>query len=103
LGGNGELTEFRAAQHVRVSTEHQRYSTLNHSDKIREYAEKCGIEISKTYTDDGRSGLSIGGRAALQQLIADSESGAADFNVILAFDVSRMGRFQDAYESAGFR
>lgn len=92
--------ELRAAQYVRMSTEHQQYSTLNQSDKIREYAEKRGIEIIKTYADDGKSGLSIGGRAALQQLIADVESGAADFNVILVYDVSRWGRFQDADESA---
>ncbi|MFC3119371.1 recombinase family protein [Jhaorihella thermophila] len=61
---------------------------------------KRGIEIVKTYADDGKSGLSIGGRAALQQLIADVEAGAADFNVILVYDVSRWGRFQDADESA---
>ncbi len=100
MDGSGEITEFRAAQYVRMSTEHQQYSTHNQSDKIREYAEKRGIEIIKTYADDGKSGLSIGGRAALQQLIADVESGAADFNVILVYDVSRWGRFQDADESA---
>jgi DNA invertase Pin-like site-specific DNA recombinase len=81
-----------------MSTEHQQYSPHNQSDKIREYAEKRSIEIIKTYADDGKSGLSIGGRAALQQLIADVESGAADFNVILVYDVSRWGRFQDADE-----
>ena len=100
MDGSGEITEFRAAQYVRMSTEHQQYSTHNQSDKIREYAEKRGIEIIKTYADDGKSGLSIGGRAALQRLIADVESGAADFNAILVYDVSRWGRFQDADESA---
>ena len=100
MDGSGEITEFRAAQYVRMSTEHQQYSTHNQSDKIREYAEQRGIEIIKTYADDGKSGLSIGGRAALQQLIDDVESGAADFNVILVYDVSRWGRFQDADESA---
>jgi hypothetical protein len=44
--------------------------------------------------------LSLGGRAALQRLIADVESGQADFSVILVYDVSRWGRFQDADESA---
>ena len=92
--------EFRAAQYVRMSTEHQQYSTHNQADKIQEYAEKRGIEIVRTYADDGKSGLSIGGRASLQRLIADVESGAADFNVILVYDVSRWGRFQDADESA---
>ena len=100
LDGSGEISEFRAAQYVRMSTEHQQYSTHNQSDKILEYAEKRGIQIVKTYADDGKSGLSIGGRASLQQLIADVEAGRADFNVILVYDVSRWGRFQDADESA---
>jgi DNA invertase Pin-like site-specific DNA recombinase len=91
---------FRAAQYVRMSTEHQQYSTLNQADKIREYADKRGIEIVRTYADDGKSGLSIGGRASLQRLIADVESGNTDFKLILVYDVSRWGRFQDADESA---
>jgi DNA invertase Pin-like site-specific DNA recombinase len=36
----------------------------------------------------------------LQQLIKDVECGAADFQIILVYDVSRWGRFQDADESA---
>ncbi len=89
MDGGGEVTEFRAAQYVRMSTEHQQYSTHNQADKIQEYAEKRGITIVRTYADDGKSGLSIGGRASLQRLIADVESGAADFNVILVYDISR--------------
>lgn len=91
---------LRAAQYVRMSTEHQQYSTLNQSDKIREYAARRGITIVRTYADEGKSGLSISGRAALQRLIADVESGKADFSLILVYDVSRWGRFQDADESA---
>jgi hypothetical protein len=95
--------EFRAAQYVRMSTEHQQYSTNNKADKIREYGEKRGIEIVRTYADDGKSGLSLEGRAALQKLLSDVESGAADFNLILVYDISRWGRFQDAGESARTR
>ncbi len=36
----------------------------------------------------------------MQQLIKDVESGSADFAIILVYDVSRWGRFQDADESA---
>ncbi len=36
LDGSDAATEFRAAQYVRMSTEHQQYSTHNQSDKIRE-------------------------------------------------------------------
>lgn len=90
----------RAAEYVRMSTEHQQYSTENQADKIREYAHRRGIQIVRTYADEGKSGLSIDGRQALQQLIRDVESGHADFEMILVYDVSRWGRFQDADESA---
>lgn len=91
---------LRAVEYVRMSTEHQQYSTQNQADKIREYAAHRGIEIIRTYADEGKSGLRIDGRQSLQQLIRDVESGSADFQVILVYDVSRWGRFQDADESA---
>jgi DNA invertase Pin-like site-specific DNA recombinase len=91
---------FRAAQYVRMSTEHQQYSTHNQADKIQEYADRRNIQIVRTYADEGKSGLSIDGRASLQRLIADVESGNTDFTLILVYDVSRWGRFQDADESA---
>ncbi len=90
----------RAAEYVRMSTEHQRYSTANQSDAIRAYAARRGLDIVRTYTDGGKSGLRIEGRDALQQLIKDVQVGAADFDTILVYDVSRWGRFQDADESA---
>ena len=98
--GQTQASLFRAAEYVRMSTEHQQYSTENQADKIREYAAHRGIEIIKTYADAGKSGLRIDGRQALQQLIKDVESGQADFQIILVYDVSRWGRFQDADESA---
>lgn len=93
-------TLFRAAEYVRMSTEHQQYSTDNQRDKIREYAARRSIEIVRTYADEGKSGLRIDGRASLQQLIKDVENGTADFQIILVYDISRWGRFQDADESA---
>jgi DNA invertase Pin-like site-specific DNA recombinase len=98
--GEDQPPSLRAAQYVRMSTEHQQYSTENQADKIREYASKRGIQIVRTYADEGRSGLRIDGRPALQRLISDVESGSADFQMILVYDVSRWGRFQDADESA---
>lgn len=65
---------LRAAEYVRMSTEHQLYSTHNQSDKIRTYAEQRGIEIVRTYADEGKSGLSIGGRAALQRAALSSDA-----------------------------
>ncbi len=101
VDGDGvQAALFRAAEYVRMSTEHQQYSTENQAAKIREYAQRRGIQIVKTYADEGKSGLRIDGRQALQQLISDVESGKAEFNLILVYDVSRWGRFQDADESA---
>src|SRR5277367_6815925 len=91
---------MRAAEYVRMSTDHQRYSTENQSDAIRRYAQARGIEIVRTYAAHGKSGLSIRGRDALQAMIDDVYAGRADFSVILVYDVSRWGRFQDADESA---
>lgn len=90
----------RAAEYVRMSTEHQQYSTENQRDRIRDYATRRGFEIVRTYADEGKSGLRIDGRQALQSLISDVVNGNADFCVILVYDVSRWGRFQDADESA---
>ena len=89
-----------AAEYVRMSTEHQKYSTENQSDTIRRYAEQRGITIVRTYADHGKSGLRVDGRDSLKQLIDDVRAGIADFTLILVYDVSRWGRFQDADESA---
>jgi DNA invertase Pin-like site-specific DNA recombinase len=90
----------RAVEYVRMSTEHQQYSTENQRQIIAQYAERRGMVIVQTYTDSGKSGLRIDGRDALKRLINDVESGQADFEAILVYDVSRWGRFQDADESA---
>jgi DNA invertase Pin-like site-specific DNA recombinase len=88
------------AQYVRMSTEHQQYSTENQRDAIADYAAVRGYEIVKTYADDGKSGLRIEGRDSLRQMIEDVQSGKAPFKAILVYDVSRWGRFQDTDESA---
>jgi DNA invertase Pin-like site-specific DNA recombinase len=67
--------DIRAAEYVRMSTEHQKYSTENQADIIHQFAARRGYQIVRTYADEGRSGLNIGGRAGLQQLIADVEAG----------------------------
>lgn len=90
----------RAAQYVRMSTDHQKYSTENQAEAIAEYAARHGMEIVRTYADEGRSGLNIDGRDALKQLIDDVEEHRTDFEALLVYDVSRWGRFQDADESA---
>ena len=100
MGKSGEVKEFRAALYLRTATQHPQYSTNTQSDKIRDYASKRGIEIVRTYTDEGKSGLSIFGRTGLQKLLSDVDSGRADFNLILVYDISRWGRFLDPGEGA---
>ncbi|WP_211473226.1 recombinase family protein [Collimonas humicola] len=99
-GSFERINTLQAAEYVRMSTEHQQYSTDNQRQRIHEYAAKRNFKIVKTYADEGKSGLRIDGRLALQQLIKDVETGTANFKVILVYDVSRWGRFQDADESA---
>lgn len=89
-----------AAQYVRMSTEHQKYSTDNQTAAIAAYAERRSFEIVKTYADEGKSGLRLDGRDALKTLLADVASGAPGYSAILVYDVSRWGRFQDPDEAA---
>lgn len=90
----------RAAIYVRASTEHQNYSTDHQEAALQEYAEAHEFQITRVYQDKGRSGLTLHGRSGLLQLLTDIQSGSTDFNVILVYDVSRWGRFQDVDESA---
>jgi DNA invertase Pin-like site-specific DNA recombinase len=83
-----------------MSTEHQRYSTDNQEAAIARYAEARGYEIVRTFADEGKSGLTINGRDSLQRLLHEIQSGAAEFDVVLVYDVSRWGRFQDPDEAA---
>lgn len=91
---------MRAAVYVRMSTEHQRYSTTNQLKAISEYAALRGIEIAKVYEDAGRSGLTFDGRDALKKLFEEITRKTAVFTQLLVYDVSRWGRYQDADESA---
>jgi DNA invertase Pin-like site-specific DNA recombinase len=83
-----------------MSTDHQKYSTENQLDTIRRYAEQRGYAIVRVFEDFGRSGLRMDGREGLKALMMEVQSGTADFQAILVYDVSRWGRFQDADEGA---
>jgi DNA invertase Pin-like site-specific DNA recombinase len=96
------LKDTRAAQYVRMSTNLQKYSIENQAAVIGVYAQAHGLSIVRTYRDEGESGLKLKNRAGLIQLLDDVQSGCADFDHILVFDVSRWGRFQDIDESAHY-
>jgi DNA invertase Pin-like site-specific DNA recombinase len=88
------------AEYVRMSTDHQRYSIDNQRAALAEYAAAKSMKIVRSYADEGRSGLTIRFRSGLQALLREVHEPARPFNVILVYDISRWGRFQDADESA---
>jgi len=92
----------RAAQYVRMSTEHQRYSVEYQSVENAAYALARGYTVVRTYLDSGISGLTLAKRDGLKALLSDVVGGRADFEVVLVYDVSRWGRFQDADEAAHY-
>lgn len=92
----------RAAQYLRASTEHQRYSTQLQAAAISQYAALHGYEVVRTFVDDGVSGLTIRQRSGLQSLLAEVVGGNADYTSVLVYDVSRWGRFQNPDQSAHY-
>ena len=92
----------RAAIYVRMSSRPQDHSIQHQCDRLNEYAQKHDIEIVMMYADAGKSGLRINGRDGLQGLLADVQAGAPGFELVLVYDVSRWGRFQDVDESAHY-
>src|SRR6266403_1409287 len=91
-----------AAQYLRMSTEHQQYSIANQIAAIALYAAAHGIGIVRSFTDEGKSGTTIKGRTGLQELLDVVQSGPAEFDLILVYDVSRWGRFSDSDEAAHY-
>jgi len=95
-------TSVRAAQYLRMSTEHQQYSIENQATAIQQYARTHGFAVVQTYADVAKSGLSIKQRAGLQRLLNDVVAGHQPYQAILVYDVSRWGRFQDTDEAAHY-
>ncbi len=99
---SSDASVIPVAEYVRMSTEHQKYSIENQQALIKAYAVAHGMKVVQTYTDAGKSGVTLKRRAGLSCLLADVISGMAPFKAILVYDVSRWGRFQDADESAHY-
>lgn len=90
-----------AAQYLRMSTEHQKYSLANQTAAIGEFASAHGFHIVQTYHDAGRSGVVLKRREGLKALLKDVIA-KPSYKAILVYDVSRWGRFQDVDESAHY-
>jgi DNA invertase Pin-like site-specific DNA recombinase len=90
-----------AAQYLRMSTDHQRYSLGNQAALIAAYAVENGYQVVQSYEDAGKSGVTTAGRTGLKSLLKDVLSGAP-FSTVLVVDVSRWGRYQDPDEAAHY-
>jgi DNA invertase Pin-like site-specific DNA recombinase len=84
-------TLIHAAMFIRMSTFHQKSTTDEHADVIREYAKKQEFEIVQTYVDDRMKGHNVAGYDALKKMLNDMASGNATYKVILAHDISCWG------------
>jgi DNA invertase Pin-like site-specific DNA recombinase len=91
-----------AAQYIRVSTNRQQYSIENQKAAILNYAATHGFVVMRTYSDEAKSGLVLKNRKGMSQLLQDVVGGKVEYQVILVYDVSRWGRFQDADEAAHY-
>jgi DNA invertase Pin-like site-specific DNA recombinase len=89
-----------AAEYVRMSTDQQQFSIAYQQAAIRLYAAQRGMAVIRTYADEGLSGLTLRERPAMIQLLNDVELGPPAFEIILVYDVSRWGRYQDTDEGA---
>ncbi len=94
--------ERRAAVYMRVSTDHQRYSLGNQIQALAAYAVKNQLMVVEAYADEGKSGLDLRGRPALQSVLEAVKNGTQAFGVLLVLDVSRWGRFQNTDEPAHY-
>ena len=92
----------RAATYVRMSREHQNYSPEHQRRVLSSYATEHGHDIVAEYADEGISGIRLDTRPGLKKLLADTLDPARPFDLILVYDVSRWGRFQDPDQSAHY-
>lgn len=92
-GGDG-LKKKKCYIYTRVSTmvQTEGYSLDAQQEKLRRYAEYKNLEIAGEYCDAGKSGKSIKGRPAFQQMMEDVASQKDDIYYVLVFKLSRFGR-----------
>ena len=80
--------------YTRVSTETQTegFSLEAQSERLHEYACFRDLEIVQEYCDAGRSGKSVKGRPAFQQMMEDVICQKDNISFVLVFKLSRFGR-----------
>jgi DNA invertase Pin-like site-specific DNA recombinase len=56
------------------------------------------MSVVRTYLDYDKSGLHLRGRARLQSLLEDVKSVSTGYTIVLVYDISRWGCFQNIDE-----
>jgi DNA invertase Pin-like site-specific DNA recombinase len=82
------MTERRAAIFTRVSTDRQ--TTDNQLQRLREVAERSGWQVVEVYEETVSGAAARGKRPAYDRMLKDATR--RKFDVVLAWDVSRLGR-----------
>ncbi|MBN9370587.1 MULTISPECIES: recombinase family protein [unclassified Hydrogenophaga] len=85
----------RAVAYVRMSSDRQELSIGTQLAAIQAYAEVQELELVRIYEDSAKSGLNIANREGMKSLLRDVLDTPRPFDVVLVYDVSRWGRFQD--------
>lgn len=98
--GGAASARLRSVAYVRMSTEHQDLSIGIQLTAIRAYADLHNLELVRVYEDAGKSGMHIAKRLGMKQLLRDVLADPRPFDVVLVYDVSRWGRFQDTDAAA---
>lgn len=91
---------IHAAEYIRMSSDVQDLSPAIQRQAISDYAQSNDIRLIATYVDEGRSGLAVKNRPAMKQLLKDVAEDGCPFSMVLVYDVSRWGRFEDTDASA---
>lgn len=100
MAQTGRPRQQPAAAYVRMSSDRQELSIGTQLSAIRDYADAHGLELVRIYEDAAKSGLHITNRDGMRSLLRDVMDTPRPFDVVLVYDVSRWGRFQDIDASA---
>lgn len=86
---------MRAAAYVRMSSDRQELSIGTQLAALHAYAEAHHMEVVRVYEDAAKSGLQISNREGMKRLLREVMDAPRPFDLVLVYDVSRWGRFQD--------
>lgn len=89
-----------AVGYCRRSTDRQEQSIPDQQHAIQRYCDERGICLLRWYVDDAISGTSSLNRPAFQTMLADAQQRAANFGLIVVYDVKRFGRVDN--DEAGY-